>query len=86
MILVELLEFVLVGGLLLFTFTQVVVPLFRGTKLFPFLRRETRLNQELVEAQQRLHEARLQETLEKTRRAVEGQPKNKGDDQGAKAT
>lgn len=70
MIFVTLLELLVAVSLLYFGGTQVVLPLWRNTPLFPIFRRERRLQHELVEATENVVEAELEkEIVETTERA-----------------
>lgn len=56
--------------LILTSVTQVVVPLWRGTPLFPILRSERKLEGELEEVHQQKIEADLQERIRRERREL----------------
>ena len=65
-----LIELVVVVSLLCLGVTQVVLPLWQGTPLFPRFRREGRLQHELAEANENVTEAELEKDIaEKTREA-----------------
>lgn len=55
-----------------FGITQVMVPAARGRLLFPLLRRERALRQELADAAQVAEEARLEELVRRARRGDAG--------------
>ena len=63
MILVALLELVMAASLLYLGVTQVVLPLWRETPLFPMFRREEHLQHELAEATERVVEAELEKKI-----------------------
>ena len=70
MILVALVELVVAALLLYLGITQVVLPLWRGTPLFPIFRREGRLQHELAEATENVVEADLKKKIvEPTKKA-----------------
>lgn len=51
--------------------TQVFVPMWRGTKVFPIFRsRQRRLEAELTQTREEAHEAELEHTLEEERSRV----------------
>lgn len=56
----ELLELLFVIFLVLVGVTQVVVPLWRGTHTFPILRRQGRLEADVIEAREDVEAARLE--------------------------
>lgn len=57
---------ILIGTVIIWTLiTQVLIPVFRGTKLFPLFRREEKLRNEIEEANQQLVEKSLEDELEK---------------------
>lgn len=53
--------------LVLFAFTQVVLPLFRGTKAFPMFRKEGALLDELAEARQATDQRSIMKEIERER-------------------
>lgn len=65
------LEIVLVALVVLAGVTQLVVPLWRGTPLFPFVRRERRLEAELSEAREEVIEVKLEQRIRQEREAAE---------------
>lgn len=71
-VLLDLVIAALVFGVVIFMITQVGLPLYQGTPLFPQFRRETELSQKVEEAEQELEEAReyvhLKEELEEINR------------------
>lgn len=71
MILVALAELVVTVLLLYLGVTQVVLPLWRSTPLFPIFRREGRLQHELAEATERVVEADLERQISETTRRAE---------------
>ena len=68
MIIVSLLELVLIVLLLYLGVTQVMVPLWRDTLLFPMFRRERRLEHGLAEATESVVEAQLEQKIAETTR------------------
>ncbi len=56
---------------LLTTLTQILVPAFRGTPLFPFLRTEKHLASDLERAHEEVLEEALRNRIEKRRREAE---------------
>lgn len=81
MVIVALLELVVSAFLLYLGVTQVVLPLWRDTPLFPMFRRERRLQYELAEATEEVVEAGLEKKIVETtqkaesiRRAVRRRP------------
>jgi hypothetical protein len=48
-----------------FLYTQAVVPILRNTPLFPVLRKEKKLNEDLRDARQGTVEKRIQEQIKK---------------------
>ncbi len=71
MILVTLVELVVVALLLYLGVTQVVLPLWRDTLLFPMFRREGRLQHELAEATEEVVEAGLEKRIAETAQKAE---------------
>lgn len=70
MILVVLFELIVSVLLLYLGVTQLVVPLWRGTPLFPVFRKETHLRQQLSQTAEKVVEADLErEIAEKSHRA-----------------
>jgi hypothetical protein len=51
--------------------SQVIVPFFRGTKLFPIFRREEKLEEKLAEANQSQVENELERKIDQTNRFCE---------------
>ncbi|HEY4521682.1 MAG TPA: hypothetical protein VJH05_00905 [Candidatus Paceibacterota bacterium] len=66
MILVTLAELVIMALLFYLGVTQVVLPLWRDTPLFPMFRRERRLQHELAEATEKVVEAELEQKVAET--------------------
>lgn len=50
--------------------SQVLIPALRGTKLFPWFRRETKLLAEIAEANQEIREKELEDVLKQHRDAA----------------
>ncbi|OGN02421.1 MAG: hypothetical protein A2655_01680 [Candidatus Yanofskybacteria bacterium RIFCSPHIGHO2_01_FULL_43_42] len=71
MILVTLAELVVVALLLYLGVTEVVLPLWRNTPLFPMFRREGRLQHELAEATESVVEAELEKKIAETAQRAE---------------
>ena len=70
MILVTLVELVVMAFLFYLGVTQIVLPLWLDTPLFPMFRREGRLQRELVEATEKVVEAELEKKIvEKAKKA-----------------
>jgi hypothetical protein len=67
MALLRILEYATGAILLLIAVTQVVIPIFRGTLLFPFFRREHELESLLSQARQQELEFGLQKELKQRR-------------------
>src|SRR3989344_4749244 len=71
MVLVALTELVVAVLLLYLGATQVVLPLWRDTPLFPIIRRERRLQHELAEATENVVEAELEKKIAETAQKAE---------------
>ena len=71
MILVVFLELVVTAFLLYLGVTQVVLPLWRDTPLFPMFRREGHLQHELTEATENVVEAELEKKIAVTTQKAE---------------
>ena len=71
MILVTLAELVAATLLIYLGITQVVLPLWRDTPLFPAFGRERRLERELAEATEKVVEAKLEEQIAQTAQKAE---------------
>ena len=71
MILVALVELVVMALLLYLGVTQVILPLWRGTPLFPMFRREGRLQHDLTEATEKVVEAELESKIVETTQKAE---------------
>ncbi len=71
MILLTLAELVLMAILFYLGVTQVVLPLWRDTPLFPMFSREGRLQHELVEATEKVAEAKLEKKIAETTHEAE---------------
>lgn len=71
---------IIFAGLFLLAYiiiSQVLVPAIRGTKLFPMFRRESKLKEEILDANQALHENELEDELEERRRALEAEQEDR---------
>jgi len=71
MILVTLVELVVMASLLYLGVTQVILPLWRDTPLFPMFRRERRLQHDLAEATENVVEAELEKRIAETAQKAE---------------
>ena len=69
--LLQTIEYVFIALVIIFVITQVIIPLGRGTLLFPLFRRERQLEQELQKVKQEAIEAELEQRVEETRKKVE---------------
>ena len=65
----EMIEFALFGLVALVGITQLVIPLWRGTPMFPLLRRERKLESELEKARQAQVEENLDRRIDEVRPA-----------------
>ncbi len=68
MLFAELIQWALTIAILVLLFTQILVPLLRGTPFFPTFRRERSLAKELAEAQEEVRHAEMEQKIEATRR------------------
>lgn len=57
------LELVLISVMIIFLITQVFYPFFRGTQLFPILRKEAKIQSSIERVNQKVVEKELAETL-----------------------
>lgn len=71
MVIVSLLELVVAVTLFYLGVTQVVLPLWRETPLFPRFRRESGLQTELAEATEKVVEAELEKKIAETTEKAE---------------
>ena len=71
MIIVYAVEFVLLSILVVGTTTQVIVPLWKGTPIFPMFRRQQTLERELSRARGESVEAELERDTAQERRRTE---------------
>ncbi len=62
MVFLTLLELVFSAVFLLFILTQVVIPLWKGTKFFPFFRTKS-LEGDLLDAKEQMEEVRLEKNV-----------------------
>ncbi len=62
MVFLSLVEWVFSAVFILFILTQVVVPLWKGTKFFPFFRTKS-LEGELLDAKEQMEEVRLEKDV-----------------------
>lgn len=56
-------EYLLIAIIFVIVITQVLMPLIRGTKLFPSLRRQAMLERELADARQEGEDAKLEKQI-----------------------
>lgn len=66
--LLEFCEAVIIGALLLVSISQIFYPLWRGTPLFPFFRREHALRNKLAEEKQVTVEEDLKDEINKEKK------------------
>ncbi len=78
MILLRILEYAFLGVVVILVVTQVVLPLWRGSQLFPFFRRERELEHELQKLKQESIETDLEREIAKTRKDIEKTRKQGG--------
>jgi uncharacterized protein YlxW (UPF0749 family) len=72
MAILVLMELVAVALLLWFLFSQVIIPIVRGRKVFPFWReKKIELENEIVETQELLREQNLEKELAALRKQLE---------------
>lgn len=71
MAILRILELAVAAITLLLAITQVVIPLLRGTLLFPLFRKEHRLEVQLSQARQEELEAGLQKELKQRQDQIE---------------
>lgn len=72
MAILVLMELIAVALLLWFLFSQVIIPIVRGRKVFPFWReKKIELENEIVEAYELLHEKDLEKELAVLRKQLE---------------
>ena len=67
MILILAFECIVGAVIILGTITQIMVPIYRGTKLFPMFRKTGELEGKIAEANTSLDEARLEKEEEKVK-------------------
>jgi len=68
----------LIISLAVFCFvTQITIPLFRGTPLFPFFKKEEEIKREISETKQELEEARLTTEKRKVEKEIEKEKEKK---------
>jgi hypothetical protein len=72
MVILILLEIITIVLLVWFLFSQIIVPIFRGRKVFPFWReKKIDLENQIVETQELLHEQSLEKELVALRKQLE---------------
>jgi hypothetical protein len=59
-VLIVITEAVIIMLLIYIVISQLLVPAYRGTKMFPFFRKERKLKEQIVEANQDLYEDELE--------------------------
>ena len=64
----DLFELALALFIILVIGTQIIVPFFRGTLMFPILRKEAKLEGELAEVREDIHVAELENKVAEERR------------------
>lgn len=69
---ITVMEISLAALALLFFLTQVMLPAFRGTALFPMFRREGELEKSLSEAKQTIRERGIEKDIASTKQQSEG--------------
>lgn len=74
----RVLEYAFIALVIVIVLTQVIIPLARGTLLFPFFRRERHLEQELQKLKQEAIEADLERKIAVERKNVEEERKSGG--------
>ena len=67
---VALMEVVVLVLMLLFIFTQILFAALRGRALFPLLRKENKIEAEIVEVEQKLHEEELKKVVKSKKRQL----------------
>ena len=70
MALLYILEYAVTVLILLIIFTQILIPIYRGTQLFPFFRRERNLENRLQSVKQDVLEAELEVQVLETKKRV----------------
>lgn len=68
MIILRVLEYSVIVLLIVLVITQVLVPLFRGTKVFPLFRREGQLVSKLIDTRQQKVEKGLEQKIAREKR------------------
>lgn len=71
----SLLEFVLYTIFVAILATQVIYPLWHGTKLFPMFRKRHKLEQNVTEVKETLDEVRIEKTVEEIKNQIEKEKK-----------
>lgn len=66
-----LLELASILLLLYFIYSQILQPAIRGTKLFPFFRKEHNIQEEIEDVRQSIHEKELAEELHRLKEIFE---------------
>jgi hypothetical protein len=65
-----LLEVVVLSLVVLFIGTQILVPAMRGRALFPMFRKEAKIEAEVVEVEQAIHEEELKNIVKSKKRQL----------------
>lgn len=63
-------EVLLIGTLLYVIVTQLIIPIWRGTPIFPILEKERVLNQQLQDVEQDVVEARIQDEIRARKKVI----------------
>lgn len=63
-------EVLLIGTLLYVIVTQLIIPIWRGTPIFPILEKERVLNQQLQDVEQDVVEARIQDEVRARKKVI----------------
>lgn len=67
-----LLEICLAFSLVTFSFTQVIIPIWRGTHLFPWFRKIGQLEKEIVDVRETLYEKSLTDKIKSLKNSRKG--------------
>jgi hypothetical protein len=60
---------------IMFVITQIVIPMYRGTLLFPAFRKRRKLEQMVEEAKEKLDEVKIEKTAEEIQKQIEKEKK-----------
>lgn len=75
MILLIVFEMLMVSVLVWTLITQISIPIFRGTRLFPMFRKEEKLKNELANINQEILEKNIEQKIKKKKRETTTNPK-----------